>query len=633
MRAPLTSRMNQPPQPNLTHHPEIERLPAERPSWFWALALGLLTVAGSVWVVGDFSRPLSDGNDTDQYEYVSYFFTKNLSLWPWPHLNLHNNQSFYPYGLNQVFLDWGFERDYWYALCYRLFDGPGPYLQYYYVFSLVVAAVGTFILLRPRFGVAKALTAGLVVSIFHFYGLYKFPVHLNVCIVHWTTLCIVATYRLLFDVIHDKPVSTAFGLTWVWLHVLVLGQELGYVAGFALTFTTLTLPVLAVVLLNRARTNASGRQPGASHGLTIASMYTLLRASGRSGLKKDPRVWLVLGLLLLSLWLYLPLTLQIALTAWQFDFDALPVMRAWSHPARLLIPYLPGLDTFAVPAYQRWFGDRFESYGQGSPGLYLVILAGVGGWQARRRVALWLPVVLMLVLCLLYHPLHIPTLKVFPWFSFNRHGGRASLVYPVLFMLLALPVRPPTSRTGWRAVGLLVLLTVVEWAHGFRARTLVPLSLVSDRVLRYCAVVRAQPGEAVFDWPFCTVGADGVGDAEGLCPYYRQQNAVFTFRRFYDKKAVGQYFGRLHPDQIQPFLRDGWPRLLTPGRSFTEADWQFFDGFLHQNRFAGINLYPDLLTADQVRAFYQRYGPPVAETRLPAAGRVVFLSLTQPPKK
>lgn len=609
--------MNPTPQPYFTPVNQTGSFTTKRPTWLWALVLGLLTAALGAWVVGDFSRPLSDGNDTDQYEYVSYFFTKNLSLGFWPHLNLDNNQSFYPYGLNQVFLDWGFERDYWYALCYRLFGGPGPYLQYYYVYSLVVAAVGTFLLLRSRFGVGKSLAAGLIVSIFNFYALYKFPVHLNVCVVHWTTLCIVATYRLLFDVVSEKPVSVAFVLTWLWLHVQVLSQELGYVAGFALTFTTLTLPVLAVVLYRRWRSRT--RPPFSEFD--------------PNAVRSDRRVWLFLGLLLLSLWLYLPLTGQIALTAWQFDFDALPVLRAWSHPARLLIPYLPGLDTFAVPAYQRWLGDPFESYGQGSPGLYLVILAGVALWQQRRRVALWLPIVFMLTLCLLYHPLHFPTLKLFPWFSFNRHGGRASLVYPVLFTLLALPVRPPTSRAGWYAVRLLALLMLAEWAHGLWARTFGSLSLVSDSVLRYCAVVRQQPGAAVLDWPFCTVGADGVGDTEGLCPYYQQQNAVFTFRRFHDKKVVGQYLGRLHPDQIRPFLRDGWPRLLTPGRPFTEADWLFFDRFLRQNRFAGINLYPDLLPPRQVRAFYRRYGPPLAETRFPAAGRVVFLGLSPVQKK
>ena len=176
-------------------------------------------------------------------------------------------------------------------------------------------------------------------------------------------------------------------------------------------------------------------------------------------------------------------------------------------------------------------------------------------------------------------------------------------------------------------IGLVLCLMGTEWYVGYSNRLTGPVSTASDSVLAYCAVIRQQPGVAVLDWPFCTVGGDGVGMQEGLCPYYNQQNAVFTFRRFYDKSGVGQYFGRLHPDQIQPFLRDGWPRLLAPGYVFTEADWQFLDAFLRTNNFAGLNLYPGLLTPEQVTQFYRHYGQPIAKTTFPAAGKVVFIPL------
>ena len=583
--------------------------------WVWLLLLGLFVGNSGSRVVGDFSHPLSDGNDTDQFEYVGYFFAKNLSFNPFPQLNLNNTQTFYPYGLNQVFLDWGFERDYWYRLCYQLFGGPGPYLQYYYVYTLVIAAIGAFLLLQPRFGVAKAIIAGLIVSIFNFYGLWKFPVHMNVCIGHWTTLCIIATYRLLSDILYKKPVSLAYVLVWMWLHVQILGQELGYVAGFALTFTTLTLPVLSVVLYRQH----------ASRGLRPMKQQ-LINYVGRQWNDHKTAILFCLSLLVTSLYLYVPLTLQIALTAWQFDFGAVPDLRAWSHPARLFIPFLPGIDGYAIH-YENWLHDTFEGYGQTSPGLYLTLLSAVGLWQIRRKIPLWLPVVLTLMFCLLYHPVAFPTLKLFPWFSFNRHGGRSSIVYPVLFCLLALPVKWPRQLPAQLGIVLLLGLMLKEWHTGYSLRLFRGTPVLADRVLRYCAIVHAQPGEAVLDWPFCTIGGDGVGGAEGLCPYYNQQNAVFTFRRFYDKSGVGQYLGRLHPDQIKPFLRDGWPQRLTSNRPFTEADWQFMDTFLRNNNFAGINLYPDLLPPQQVAGFYQRYGSPIAETRFPAAGRVVFIPL------
>ncbi|GAB3990537.1 hypothetical protein GCM10028807_17920 [Spirosoma daeguense] len=605
--------MNQPNPPHRLSQSGLLLFTPKNVVWFWSILLGLLTALLTSLAVGDFQHPLSDGFDTDQYEYVGYYFGKNLSLWPFPQLNLINSQTFYPYGTNQVFLDWGFERDYWYAFCYKLFDGPGPYLQFYYVYSLVITSVGSFLLLRSRFGLPKSALAGLILSVFNFYALWKFPIHMNVCVAHWTVLCMVATYRLLLDVVNRVYVPLSYWLLCGWLHIQILGQELAYVAGYALMFTALVWPVLAISLFRQF--------PTVKHWPVLLFHYVV------DGVQKQKAcVLFLLALIGVSLWLYLPLTFQIAFTAWKFNFDVVQVIPSWSHPLRLFLPHLPGLDSYAIP-YQRWLRDTFESYGQGSPGLYLTLLSIIGWWQIRRKAGLWLPVVLMLILCLIYHPVLVPSLKIFPWFSFNRHGGRASLIYPVLLCLLALPVRWPTNRLAKIAAMLLLLLMGTEWYTSYSLRLQVPVNVASADVIRYCALIRRQPGEAVFDWPFCTVGADGTGSKEGLCPNYDQLNAVFTFRRFYDKSGVGQYFGRLHNDQIQPFLRDGWPRLLAPGRNFTEADWQFLDQFLHKNKFAGINLYPDLVPAQQVAGFYQRYGKPIAETKFPSAGRVVFIPI------
>ena len=502
--------------------------------WTWAVGLGILTALLGIWVVGDFSHPLSDGNDTDQFEYVGYFFSRNLTLWPLPHLNLQNTQSFYPYGINQVFLDWGFERDYWYTICYRLLGGPGPYLQFYYLYSLVVAAVGTFLLLKPRFGIGKPFVLGLIVSVFNFYALYKFPVHMNVGIGHWTILSMVATYRLLYDALLEKPISLPYVLLWMWLHVQVLGQELAYVAGFALTFTTLAVPVLLVVLYRRFPPTG---QPPFRHYVAEAGTYIQQQFGQHTW-----RVYFGLLMLMVSLYLYLPLTLQIALTAWQFDFSQVPELPAWSHPLRLFIPYLPGLHTFAFP-YTAYLRDTFESFGQGSPGLYLVLLAAIGWWQSRRLIALWVPIGLMLVLCLLYHPVLLPTLKIFPWFSFNRHGGRASLIYPVLFGLLALPLQWPRQQTS-RIVGIVVMsLMVVEWTTGYVNRLTGPVSTVSGSVLQYCAVVRQQPGAAVLDFPFCTVGGDGVGLKEGFAPITTSRTRCLPSGAFTTKAGLGNISG------------------------------------------------------------------------------------------
>lgn len=571
------------------------------------LPLLLTAIVGSLalWLVKDFSSPLSDGGDTDFYEYVGYYFAHNLSLWPVPHLNLIHDQTFYPYGANHTLLDWGWERDYWYAVCYWVFGKgePGPYLQYYHIYSLLVSALGTFWLLQKPFGSTKAFAAGLIVSVFNFYCIWKFPVHLNISVVHWTTLCIVATYRILYALvtIPNRLPSLTLWLLWVWLHIQVLSQELGYVAGFALTFTTICVPFIGWQLWT-------------------------VRRLGLGGPAFRWPVWAIGLLILISLWLYLPLTLQIFMGAQTYADAPLEMKPVWSHPLRLLIPYIPGLDTIAID-YTPYLRDSFESYGQGSPGLYLVIFGVLGFWQIRRKPALWVPIGLMLVLCLLYHPVLLPTLRLFPWFSFNRHGGRATLVYPVLFMLLALSVQWPQKRFAQIAFGAVLTLMLIEWGWGFRYPLFYRPVPVSQSLLNYMKTVRDTPGEAVLDFPFCTIGADGVGAQEGLCPYYLQQNAVFTFKRFHRKKVVGQYWGRLHPKYIQPFIADNWPRLLEPGHVFTPADWQFLERFLRQNKFAGINLFPNLLSPAQQEGFYAHFGKPVVQSELPMAGKVQFLRL------
>lgn len=579
-----------------------------------ALLLGLVVMALGVGIIRDFSGPLLDGDDTDQYAYASYYFARNLSLWPLPRLDLYNNQTLYPYGTHHVFLPWGFERDYFYAL---LDQWPNaeykPFLQSYYLYSLVVGAVGTFLLLHGRFGTVRAVLTALIVSVFTFYNLYKYPIHLNMAVVHWTVLCMLATFLLLYNLYHAHQVSLSFWLLWAWLHLAVLGLELGYVAGYALAFTTLAAPFIGCMLWRKNKC-----QP--TSWLTLLTNWLSI-----SYAQQKKRVLLLLGLCFLTTWAYVPLSAQISIGALGYTFPEAGEMRAWSHPLRLLIPSLPGIDSYAIH-YEQYFKDAsFESYAQTSPGLYLLLLAGAGLWQQRKQTGLWAPVVILLLLCLLFHPVLLPTLKVFPWFAFNRHGGRASMVYPVLLCMLALPLRVPGKPIGQLALTAVLGLMLAEWYHGYVFRQTDPPKLAPPSLFTYLQTVRDLPGKAVLDWPFCIQGADGVVNATGLCPHYHAQNGVSTLRRFYHKAVVGQYVGRLHPDLVKPLLRDHWPRLLAPGYRFTKADWAFLDRYLRTNRFAGINLYPDLLTPDQAAAFLAHYGPAVAEARYPLAGKLLFL--------
>ena len=597
-----------------TPFPVNSRLSVSLTALLLGIGVGLLGVG----IVRDFSGPLLDGGDTDQYAYTSYYFAQNLSVWPVPLLDLYNNQTLYPYGTHHVFLPWGFERDYFYAL---LDHWPNaeykPFLQFYYLYSLVVGAVGTFLLLHKRFGHVRAIIAGLIVSVFSFYSLYKYPVHLNMAVVHWTVLCMLATFLLLHDLYHNQRISGRFWLVWAWLHLAILGLELGYVAGYALAFSTLSAPFIAYFLWRNSGPHSGNRLRALTNWL--ADEY------------KTNRIWVV-GLVLLCVvtaWLYVPLCGQISIDALGYTFPNGGEMRVWSHPLRLLIPNLPGIHSHAIP-YEQYLHDLpIESYGQTSPGLYLVILAAVGLWQQRGKISLLGPVVLTLLLCLLYHPVVVPTLKLFPWFAFNRHGGRSSMVYPTLLCMLALPIRWPVRRAGQMAFLAVMGLLLTEWFQGYTYRRTNLPDAVPPTLFTYLQTVRDTPGKAVLDWPFCIQGADAVENSDGLCPFYDPQNSLNTLRRFYHKAVVGQYVGRMHPDLVKPLLRDEWPRLLASGYQFTAADWAFLDRFLRTNQFAGINLYTSLLTPQQTQAFLTRYGPAIAETTHPKAGKMLFLPVQQ----
>lgn len=94
------------------------------------LILATIALAFSYLIIQDFSSPLVGGGDIDLWEYTRFYFSKNLSFFPFPHLSFTNNQSFYPYGTNAVFQPWSIERDSYYAVMYSIF-GMGSWLLGY----------------------------------------------------------------------------------------------------------------------------------------------------------------------------------------------------------------------------------------------------------------------------------------------------------------------------------------------------------------------------------------------------------------------------------------------------------------------------------------------------------------------
>ncbi|MGJ5673557.1 MAG: hypothetical protein ACR9NN_08110 [Nostochopsis sp.] len=274
----------------------------------------------------------------------------------------------------------------------------------------------------------------------------------------------------------------------------------------------------------------------------------------------------------------------------------------------------------------------------GSSGCFLFIVGILGILQERKKITIFVPLIIILLLCLLYHPIYLPTLKIFPWFAFNRIPGRSTVIYAVILGIFALHINLNCLQTRRKQLitSILVLLACTELytIYSFKLNYQ-PYSL-DKNFFTYMNYVKKQPGEAVLDWPFCVTGGNGIGFLQGLCPFYGKNCSIFALRRFHEKKVMGQYFGRLHPYQIEPYLQAGWNRLFSPNnpnimkatqqtRCFRADEWSFFTDFYKYNDFAGINLYTDFLPESCVKEFYTRFGNPTNETTVLGAGKVKFI--------
>ena len=67
-------------------------------------------------VIRNFSGPIGDYSESFLYEYLPWYASKHLSLWPIPHLSLHTNEVLYPFGGNVALQSWCVERDILFAL-------------------------------------------------------------------------------------------------------------------------------------------------------------------------------------------------------------------------------------------------------------------------------------------------------------------------------------------------------------------------------------------------------------------------------------------------------------------------------------------------------------------------------------
>ena len=589
----------------------------------FGVVLALAAAVFAKFVVQDLRAPLVGPGDLSLWERQNAYVARNLSWMPLPRLDFRNDQLFYPYGGNNVFQPWVFELHLAAGAARRLL-GPWGWCQLYFLLSVTLAALGSFLLLVRDHGAWRAAAAALVVSFGNCYAIAKYAGHLAVACVHWTTLSLLADFVILQRLVARRPWSARLLLLRTFLLWAGLGLELGYVAGIGLTSALVTALVATGVVCQRCGWSGRGLRAAAAaigHDLAASSRAHPVQVAGLAALT------------VLAAWLYVPLVVQVWLAAQEFSFAGTNASFWWASPLRLLHPILPGLNPLT---HGELFHDQPEGVFAASPGLGLLLLALVGVAVGRRRLAAGVPALALLLLFLSYHPQRFRYLSALPWFAFARVTDRFSVAYPVLLTTLAL-LAP--ARLRWRGrvvVAGLVALVAVEMGTAYRSNLArkrdYPRLDASFTALM--DAVRQTPGEAVFDWPFCVAGGNGVGTGS-LCCFYHYQAGLAVLQAFHEKKVVGAYFGRLHRQQIQPYLDAGWPRLFFPDRrspmeaqrqrrDFQPDEWQFLERFVRLGDFSGVLLHVDLLPEATVAGFHARFGAPVAAASTPF-GRMEFI--------
>ena len=582
----------------------------------------LLPILYGVFFVRNFTFPLSGGGDIDEWEYVGFYLAENIHFDPFPQLILNQNDTFYPFGTTQVFADWSLESNYWFAVFYKNF-GHGAWLNYYYVLSLVISFLGTYLLLKKEFGIGKAFFVGFIVTFFNFYALNKYPHHYNHSTIHWTILSLFADFVLTKKIILRENISLKWVFLKAFLLIATLGMNLGYVCGFALNSFVLSLFIVAFVLLKR-------------YFKADFQVFILLK-SWLNDFKTAPLFYFLLGIpSIILLYFYLPLVWQIYTEAKNFHLDEANAPHFWSNPFRMLLPYLPYFSALQNP-YVNILKDMPEGLGSGSPGWFCLLLGIVGFFKNRSKYwVVFLPFIILLVISTFYHPNKIPTLKIFPWGAYNRVPSRFTSLLPVIFCCFFLPIQLNIFRLKKIFLVFITTLFVLELSVVYSYRFSQKPYAFDKNFFSYLANIEKQKGEAVMDFPFCIVGGDGTGLVENLCPIFQKTCNIYALRRFHHKKVIGGYYSHVQQAAMNGFVSAGignWAVADSPNwrdaakitNQFSEEQMAHFIKYFQYNDFVGINLYVDLIPKKMYQQIETSIGKATQATSSPGAGKLVFI--------
>ena len=568
------------------------------------ILIGIGGIAAFTWyVIGnltDFNFP-AEGVASD---FINRLFASEFRFFSLPHFNWHSDWFLYPYGVDITFIFWAFEQNVLQTMCERLFSSFFPN-QWYYVLSLLITYFGVYALISPRKGRLWGTVFAFALTFCNYASICKFPGHFSHCIVHWITLSILTDAILVEKFWSRERISAAF---WQWrilLWFLCLGLEMGYLAGLALavSFFAGVYMLIALVVVERSWRGVIGRL----RGLVCDFLTTYGRAKTFNAVLS--------ALIALVAWTYLPIVLQIM--AHSSVITEKTVIWA-THPLRLFIPILPGLNPSTVTDPRLANVDTAYAWNAGWTFLLIFVFAILRGGLKGLRYTF--PFLLLFVLLLLLSK--FPVLTYLPMFKCSRIPERFS---PGVIVFLLIPLFYVVSRRSiavwrrfvhekWEILLLLASLFAVELVTAY-ALTFPPVQMrrLTDFPVEYRVAVREvrkMPGEGIFFMPFSAHGGDG----NGLVQYHLLTAHQMQFAAMCGKKMNGCYLGRMVPDlYLRDFSQFGWPRYLGTGQRWTTRKWRSFETFLSNSDFCALAVDKNQVSPEVYADLVAHFGTPVCE--------------------
>lgn len=540
--------------------------------------------------------PLFGFFDIETWEHLGFYFQENLRFSPFPNLILNSNLTVFTFGASHAFLDWCLEREYFFSCFYKLF-GIGPWLKIYYFASILLIFFGSYHFLKKEYSREKSFFIATLLSFCNFYGILKYPLHLSIAAYHWLVLGVLLDFLIYRELLYSKKLNLEKILYRIIFLFLGFGLNLGYVQGYNITsFLVFSF---------------------------FSGIYFLLHFSKISfdsiSLKK---VFLFVGIYLIIVILYFPILFQILSES--HKLKDVQDFYWWNHPLRIFLPFFGSFNPSKF-SLEVFFQDKPEGFAGSSVGIGILGLGVFSLFTDKKHFYSTIPLWIMILLYLSFHPIEFPFLKKLPWFQFHRVSGRATIFLSIAFALMSLGWKSNnTSLLSKWSILVFAIFTTMETRNVYLASPNAEFSF-SQQFQNYFQTVKNAKGEAVLDWPFCIAGANSHLE---LCKDNIRINTAHALQRFHEKKVVGQYFGKILEEHVSPFRKEGWEALFlqdSVSGCMPEQGLEKFGSIYQKYDFSGIQLYLDLMPSECSKKFMDRFGNPIAEVYHPQAGRMVFL--------